>query len=196
MLRHLDFTLGQGEVVGVSGPNGSGKTTLLRLLATLIRPGDGEGQVLGTDLGGNDFRAVRPQICMIGHRPALIPELTLRENLLHLGRLGGVDLGRVDPVIEVVGLAGASDRRAADSSFGMQRRIEVAHILLRRPRLVLLDEALAGLDESAQTLIGAVASRTTDAGGGVVMVSHDRGLLARSCDRVHALTMGRLEAAS
>lgn len=196
MLRHLDFTLDHGDVVGVSGPNGSGKTTLLRLLATLIRLGDGRGQVLGADLRGDDLREARRQICMIGHRPALLPELTLRENLHHLARLGGVEVDRVDPVLEVVGLAGASDRRAAASSFGMQRRVEVAHILLRRPLLVLLDEALSGLDDSAQELIGAVASRTTDDGGGVVMVSHDRNLLARSCDRVHSLTMGRLEVSS
>ncbi len=195
MLRQLDFRLAAGEVVGVSGPNGSGKTTLLRLLATLLRLGAGDGHVLGTSLNGDDFRAVRPQICMIGHRPALIPELTLRENLLHLGKLGGVDPNRVDPVLEVVGLAGASDRRASESSFGMQRRVEVAHILLRRPRLVLLDEALSGLDDSAQDLIGAVSSRTTDGGGGVVMVSHDRGVLARHCSRVHSLEMGRLEEA-
>jgi ABC-type multidrug transport system ATPase subunit len=75
----------------------------------------------------------------------------------------------------------------------MQRRVEVAHVLLRRPRLVLLDEALSGLDSSAQELISAVAARTIEDHGGVIMVSHDRAALDRSCDRVLALKTGRLE---
>jgi len=193
VLRDVDLTLQAGEVVGVVGPNGSGKTTLLRLTATLLRLSGGAGQVLGADLDGDDFRDVRPLIAMIGHRPALIEELSLRENLIHLGRLAGIDMDRVDPVLDVVGLGRASDRRASASSFGMQRRVEVAHVLLRRPRLVLLDEALSGLDSSAQELISAVATRTIEDDGAVIMVSHDRTALDRRCDRVLALTMGRLE---
>lgn len=193
VLRDVDLTLQHGEVVGVSGPNGSGKTTLLRLLATLLPLADGSGQVLGADLGGNDFRTVRPRIGMIGHRPALIQELTLRENLIHLAKLAGVDVSRVDPVLEVVGLTNASSRRTSDSSFGMQRRVEVAQVLLRQPHLVLLDEALSGLDSAAQDLVSAVSARTTEGGGAVVMVSHDQAVLGRSCERVLALSKGSLE---
>lgn len=194
VLRDVDLALHPGEVVGVAGPNGSGKTTLLRTVATLLRLSHGSGHVLGADLARNDFRAIRPSIGMIGHRPALIQELTLRENLIHLARLGGEDVERVDPVLDVVGLAGASDRRATAASFGMQRRTEVAHLLLRRPDLVLLDEAISGLDGAAQDLVAALISRTTDEGGGVITVSHDQTRLSESCDRVLVLAAGRLEA--
>lgn len=193
VLRDLVLTLDPGEIVGVSGPNGSGKTTLVRTLATLIRISEGAGTVLGADLTGDDVFRVRRSVGLIGHRPALIPELSLRENLVHVVRLAGLDTSRIDPVLEVVGLAGAGERRASASSFGMQRRIEVAHLLLTRPRLVLLDEATSGLDDSARNLISALAERTVETGGGVVMVSHDSDHLRTACHRTMGLDAGKLE---
>lgn len=193
VLRDVDFTLESGEVKGISGPNGSGKTTLIRLLATLVRPDGGSGEVLGAELNGTGIFAVRSSIGMIGHQPALIPELTLRENLVHVSRLSGAGESKLDQVLEVVGLDQASARRVEASSFGMKRRVEVAHLLLKRPRLILLDEANSGLDESAQDLIGALVKRATSDGGGVVMVSHDHDWLAGECDTVQTLVMGRLE---
>ena len=195
VLRDVDLTVKAGEVVGVAGPNGSGKTTLIRVLATLLRTNGGTGSVLGAELTTDQVYEVRRSIGMISHIPALISELTLRENLAHIARLAGADEERVDPVLEVVGLDQAGDRRADESSFGMQRRVEVAHLLLTRPQLVLLDEATAGLDDSARALIGALADRTVNDGGGVVMVSHDRAQLARACGTVMSLSVGRLEGA-
>jgi ABC-type multidrug transport system ATPase subunit len=195
ILRHVDFSLQPGQVAGITGPNGSGKTTLIRMLTTLLRISEGAGSVLGADVNSDQVFAIRPSIGMIGHNPALIDELTLRENLVHVVRLAGLAEERVDPVLEVVGLDEASDRRADASSFGMRRRIEVAHLLLTRPRLLLLDEATSGLDNSARELIDALKDRTIGDGGGVVMVSHDHQRLDASCDEVMALSSGRLESA-
>lgn len=194
VLRDVDFALAPGEIVGISGPNGSGKTTLVRAMATLMRVSHGSGTVLGADITTDEVFTVRRSIGMIGHHPALIPQLTLRENLMHVARLAAIEETRVDQVLAVVGLDAASDRRASASSFGMQRRIEVAHLLLTRPALVLLDEATSGLDSTARDLISALAERTTNEGGGVVMVSHDHSQLVRSCHRTMALSTGRLEA--
>lgn len=189
------MALEPGEVVGIAGPNGSGKTTLIRVLATLTRLDSGRGRVLGADLTTPAIFEVRPMIGMIGHTPALIPELTLFENLVHICRLAGVDHTRVMAVLDVVGLAGAAHRRAQASSFGMRRRVEVAHLLLTRPHLLLLDEAVAGLDDSARALITALIERTVAGGGGAVVVSHDATHLERICDRIMRLTVGRLESA-
>ena len=87
LLRDIDIEIGPGEAVGVSGANGSGKTTLLRLIATLIRPDRGNGSVLGAALATPETRRVRGTIGLIGHEPALIPDLTLTENLDHIARL-------------------------------------------------------------------------------------------------------------
>ncbi len=195
ILRQVEFSLQPGQVAGITGPNGSGKTTLIRMLTTLLRISEGAGSVLGADVNSDQVFAVRPSIGMIGHNPALINELTLRENLIHVVRLAGLAEERVDPVLDVVGLDEASDRRADASSFGMRRRIEVAHLLLTRPKLLLLDEATSGLDNSARELIDALKDRTIGDGGGVVMVSHDHQRLDASCDEVMALRSGRLESA-
>jgi heme ABC exporter ATP-binding subunit CcmA len=196
VLRDLDLEVNSGETVGIWGPNGSGKTTIVRMLATLIKPRSGFGSVLGRSLTDETIFDIRPQIGMIGHIPALLPELTLHENLTHFARLAGLDEDRVGPALDVVGLDDAADRRANDSSFGMKRRVEVAHLLLSHPRLLLLDEATSGLDEAAQDLIGAVIQRTAGAGGAAVMVSHDAASLRESCDRVFHLASGRLREAS
>jgi heme ABC exporter ATP-binding subunit CcmA len=193
VLRGISVTLGPGEVLGVAGPNGSGKTTLLRLLATLVRLDQGAGRILGVPLGSPEAFSVRPDIGLIGHVPALIAELSLRENLEHATRLSGRGISGVGRALSAVGLDDAGDRKVTESSAGMLRRVEVARLLLSKPRLLLLDEAFSGLDAAARDLIDALVGRSVAAGGSVVMVSHDIGLLAR-CDRVMTLAGGRLEA--
>jgi heme exporter protein A len=193
VLRDIDLTLMPTRILGVVGPNGSGKTTLLRLAATLLRPDRGRATVLGVDTASPDIYRVRPTIGMIGHVPSLVPELTLSENLDHVARLAGIGRDRVGPALSAVGLASASDRRADASSHGMQRRVEIAHLLMRRPRLLLLDEAISGLDTDAAGLVTALVDRTTAAGGGVIMVSHDRAQLT-SCHEMLALSSGRMSA--
>lgn len=191
LLRDVDLSIGPGEVVGVAGPNGSGKTTLLRLLATLVRPDRGQGTILGKSLGTPEARTVRTRIGLIGHEPALIPELTLAENLAHSARLSGLGTDRIGPALDAVGLAAAADRPARAASRGMQRRVEIAHMLFRRPELLLLDEAASGLDADAVGLVDALTTRVTGSGGAVVTVSHDAAHLTGST-RTVAISGGRL----
>ena len=194
VLRGISLSLGPSDVLGVAGPNGSGKTTLLRLLATLVRLDEGSGRVLGASLGSSDVYAIRPDIGLIGHVPALISELSLRENLEHAARLAGKEIAGVDRSLRVVGLEGAADRKATQSSHGMLRRAEVARLLLTKPRLLLLDEAFSGLDTSARDLIDALIERAVSGGGSVVMVSHDATHLVDRCARIMTISSGRLEA--
>lgn len=194
VLAGIDLTLAPGDSLGVAGPNGSGKTTLVRTMATLVSIDEGEAEILGLDVLTEDLTTIRGSIGLIGHQPSLIGELTLFENLDHVARLAGVDTGRVPKALDVVGLAGAADRRASACSFGMQRRVEIAHLLLTRPRLLLLDEAASGLDDSARELVEALVGSVRERGGAVVVVSHDRAQLTSLCDGVATLAAGRLEA--
>ena len=192
ILRGLDLELKKADVIGVVGPNGSGKTTLMRTLATLIPLAGGSGHVLDADLNSNDIFGVRRSIGMIGHAPALIPQLTLHENLIHVANLERIAHDEVDRTISIVGLEEAGDRLATESSFGMKRRIEVAHLLLRNPRLLLLDEATAGLDHEARELIGALVARCIGGDGAVVLVSHDQGQFPQSTSTILRLLEGVL----
>ena len=196
VLAGVDLTVAAGQCVGVAGPNGSGKTTLVRTLATLQTIASGDANVLGVDVHDRHLTHVRRQIGLIGHQPSLIPELTLAENLDHLARLAGLGRDRVHNALEVVGLGMASDRRAEACSFGMRRRVEIAHVLLIRPRLLLLDEAASGLDDAARDLVTAMLRSVRERGGGAVIVSHDRAHLSAHCETLFDLESGRLVAAA
>jgi heme exporter protein A len=191
ILRSVDFEIGPGEMIGVAGPNGSGKTTLLRLVATLIRPNSGTGSVLGIPLGSPSVYSVRARIGLISHEPALIPELSLRENLDHVARLADLDTTRIARVLAAVGLEAAADRPVRASSRGMQRRVEIALALIRRPALLLLDEAAAGLDRDALGLVDSLVARVRGDGGAVISVSHDPAHLTE-CDRTVRISGGQV----
>jgi ABC-type multidrug transport system ATPase subunit len=193
VLRGLSLEVSAGEVLGIAGPNGSGKTTLLRLLATLAAPDSGRGRVLGAELGTGQVYAIRRMIGLMSHTPAVIGELSLRENMEHAARLNGEDPTKVKTALRVVGLEEAAATKGESSSFGMLRRTEAARLLMTRPRLLLLDEAFSGLDVDAQELIDALITRTTESDGAVVIVSHDQAHLGERAGRVLALSAGRLE---
>lgn len=192
VLDGVSLDLRRGEIVGVRGPNGSGKTTLLRLLATLVPPASGEGDVLGVRLGSREVTTIRRRIGLVGHAPALYPELTLAENLQFVARMAGVADSKVDVVLAAVGMSRAADRRLEQCSHGMRRRADFARVLLSLPELLLLDEAHTGLDQDAAELVLSVASEVVRREGAVVLVSHDRTSVDRVVDRWVRIDEGRL----
>jgi heme exporter protein A len=191
VLRGLDLAVAAGESVGLMGANGSGKSTLLRVLATLLPPVGGHGHVLGAALGSAACDMVRPRIALVGHTAALYPRLTVRENLHFLARLIGRREREADEALEAVGLAQAADRRADACSQGMQRRAELGRVLLTEPRLLLLDEAHAGLDRASTGLVKAVVEQVRERGGASVVVSHDHPRLRGVADRLVEINDGR-----
>jgi heme ABC exporter ATP-binding subunit CcmA len=192
ILRDVDFEVGAGEVVGLFGANGAGKTTALRVIATLIRPAQGTGTVLGADLTSSDRYDVRRRIGMVGHVPGLFPELTLAENLRYAGRVAGVPNERVPEALAAVGLAGAADRLAGASSHGMQRRTEFARELMIDRSLLLLDEPHSALDRDAVDLVEGLIERKAAEGGAVIVVSHDRARINAIAHRSVELVGGTL----
>lgn len=192
VLRGADLTVGAGEAVGLVGANGSGKSTLLRVLATLLPPAAGSGHVLGAELGTAACIAVRPRIGLAGHVPALYPQLTLRENLRLVARLTGAGERAADEALSVVGLARAGERRADRCSQGMQRRADLARILLTRPSLLLLDEVHAGLDGASVALVDLVVRGVLSRGGAAVVVSHEREWLNSMAHRLAEVAGGRV----
>ena len=189
ILRGVDLTIEPGDILAIAGPNGAGKTTLLRLLATLHRPTSGSCSVLGADTGAGpeELVSIRRNIALIGHFPALWPELTLRENVDLVARLRGDP--RTEEPLRAVGLGGVAGWKASQASFGMQRRVEFARLLTWTPRLLLLDEPHAGLDAATTPLVDELVGRVAGRGGAAVMVSHDP-------DRVVPLVTRRIRVAA
>ncbi|MEX1038544.1 MAG: ATP-binding cassette domain-containing protein [Acidimicrobiia bacterium] len=196
VLTDISLHLGSGEAIAIVGPNGSGKTTLLRLLATLLRPSQGSGTVLGADLRGVVERSVRISVGMITHAPALLDELTVWENLVHFCRISNRPEAVIPRALSAVGLENVADLRVDRCSFGMKRRAEIAWLLIAKPKLLLLDEARSGLDIEARSLVDSLARLTRERSGGVVAVSHDAGDLSLDFVAVHRLANGRMERVS
>ena len=187
VLSGVELRVEPGTVVGVGGRNGVGKTTLLGVIATLVPPSNGRGRVLGAELGTSAVRDIRHRIGWSGHEPSLYDDLTLRENLHLTADLAGLPRDAADEALDRVGLGEAGHRRAGLSSNGMRRRTDLAALLLRRPDLLCLDEAHAGLDADADAIVGALIDLTRRRGGAVVMVSHDAARLRAECDDVMLL---------
>ncbi len=192
ILRNLHLSVDAGEAVGLIGSNGSGKTTLLRLVATLLAPSEGDGEVLGAALRGEGRFDVRARIGLIGHTPSLYPNLTLQENLSFVARMSGVPDAEVPEVLDCVGLGLARNRTAAACSHGMQRRVEFARLMMTKPDLILLDEAHAGLDPQAAALVAHLVAGARSRGGAAIVVSHEHARIAPLVDRFVELTNGAI----
>ncbi len=180
-LRDVTFTLPPGATVAVFGANGAGKTTLLRILAGLLRPHAGRATVLGAKP-----ELARGRIGLLAHEPMLYRDLSVRENLRFHARLHGVELGRVEALLDQVGLAARADDPVRTLSRGMTQRAAICRAVLHAPELLLLDEPLANLDPG-----GASAVAPLLAGPARVVISHDAEQGLADADWVLGLRGGR-----
>lgn len=191
-LDAVSFDIRNGEVFGLLGPNGAGKTTLLECLTGLRRPISGSVRVLGYDPGSRapelrKLMAVQPQ------EAALFPQLTVRETV----ELWASFYGEHDPVDEVldrVGLLDEASQRVKALSGGQARRLLLAVTVIGRPRFLVLDEPAAGLDPQAKEHLWDVIRKQREAGGTVLLTTHDMNEATELCDRVAVLVAGRIAA--
>ena len=177
-----------GATLAVLGHNGAGKSTLLRILATLLRPHEGEVVVLGEPLPRRAF-AVRGQLGLLAHEPLLYRDLSGRENLQYHARLHGATPERVEEVLAAVGMERRADEPVRQLSRGMVQRLAVCRAVLHEPKLLLLDEPRANLDPAASELVEPLIGRA--AGVTRVLTSHDPQAALAEADIVLGLRNGR-----
>jgi heme ABC exporter ATP-binding subunit CcmA len=184
-LAGVDLDVAEGEVVLLSGPNGAGKTTLLRVLAGLVRLHSGSVEVLGRDVG-RDRQAARRDLALVGHETFCYDDLTVSENLRFAARAARADPEGTDAVLERVGLTVRAAVLHGRLSAGERRRLALGVALTRRPRLLLLDEPHAGLDDDGRRLLDGVIRVAPGEGRTVLIASHE-------VDRTRALAHREVE---
>ena len=192
-LDGLDLIVPRGGVYGVLGPNGAGKSTLFRILLGLIRPTQGEVEILGGRPG--DPTAMRRVGSMI-ETPRFPPYMTARQVLVWLSLAHGeARTVEIDAWLDRVGLTAAANRKVRGFSVGMLQRLGVAAALMTRPDLVILDEPTSGMDPPGiQEMRALIRSLADNDGVTVILASHQLLEVQRVCDRVAIFNKGRLAA--
>lgn len=190
-LSGVDLSVDPGELVAIMGPNGAGKSTLLRVLATLLRPTEGEVRVAGYDprSSTDEIRRVLGFLAPGGY---LYDQLTALENLRFACMMSGVeaDATRLRRLLERTGLDRAADVRVGGYSSGMRRRLALARLLLRPLEVTLLDEPWASLDVDGVGLVDDVVEEMRSDGTTVLLATHQWDRVRGLADRVVVLERG------
>jgi branched-chain amino acid transport system ATP-binding protein len=198
-VNQVSFDLRAGEILGLIGPNGSGKSTTFNLIAGTLRPSSGSIRLDGKEIGGLPAHAICHQgIGRTFQIPRPFRKLSLLENVTlaaYYGEAGKISRseaeGRAAEALDMVGLP--SDASASTNGLGAAalKKLELARALATKPRLLLADESLGGLDraemERAADLLGDIRSRI---GITIIWVEHIMGVLMRVVDRVIVLDHG------
>jgi putative ABC transport system ATP-binding protein len=200
VLRDVDLSVGEGEIVLLTGPSGSGKTTLLTLIGALRGMQEGSARVLGQELAGagESLRvALRRRIGFIFQNHNLLGFLTARQNVaMALEQDGTLSererLARAGDLLKAVGLEGHEDRVPQQLSGGQRQRVSVARALAAEPGLVLADEPTAALDKaSGQDVVRLLRDLAKSRGVPILLVTHDPRILDIA-DRIVAMEDGRI----
>jgi ABC-2 type transport system ATP-binding protein len=197
VLDSLTLTVPRGTVFCLLGPNGAGKTTTVRILTTLTRADHGRARIDGYDVA-HDRAQVRRRISLTGQYAALDGLQTGAENLRMMARLAGhsraESKARAAELLATFDLTEAGDRRTAEYSGGMRRRLDIAASLVSRPSVVFLDEPTTGLDPRSRRAMWTVVSELADSGVTVFLTTQYLEEADRLAHRVTVLDGGRVVA--
>jgi urea transport system ATP-binding protein len=199
----LDLTLDEHEVRFVIGPNGAGKTTLIDSITNLVRPTSGSIRFAGEELVGKSEHAiVRTGIGRTFQKPSVFDELTVLENVdlaasfrlpfraLLRRRKGTSDV--VAEALESVELGEQAEHKAGSLSHGQKQWLEVAMVLVQRPRLLLLDEPVAGMTQRERLRTGELITNIALEGTTVLVIEHDMDFVRRFAHKVTVMHEGKV----
>ncbi|HEK86401.1 MAG TPA: ATP-binding cassette domain-containing protein [Candidatus Aminicenantes bacterium] len=191
----LSFSVREGELFGFLGPNGAGKTTTINLLTGLARPDSGEIFLAGLDLRKNSS-AAKYLIGVVPDESNLYPELNGFGNLCFCAALYGLKKGererRAKELLRFFGLEEAGDRKFADYSKGMKRKLTIAAGLIHQPKILFLDEPTTGIDVASARQIRQLIGRLNRAGTTIFLTTHYIEEAERLCQRIAFIVSGRI----
>lgn len=195
----INFYVDQGEVLGLIGPNGAGKTTLFNLISAALVPKPGVIKYKGRNITGlNPYKICRMGIARTFQTVKIFANLPVMENV----RVGAFFGSPKSPspaqatreameLLEFVGLSKASNAPARDLTLANQKRIEVARALATKPELLLLDELMAGLNQTEIALAMDLVKQIRDKGITIIMIEHVMKAIMSVCDRIIVLNYGK-----
>ncbi|WP_020576738.1 ABC transporter ATP-binding protein [Actinopolymorpha alba] len=189
----LSFTVRPGAITAFLGPNGAGKTTTMRMMIDHVAPTSGS-----VTIGGRRYRDILRPTTVVGavfDAASFHPFHSARDHLGIYAAMGGYPSGRVDELLELLGLAEAAGRRTGGFSTGMRQRLNLATALLGDPRVLLLDEPSNGLDPEGMAWLRSFLRDLADAGRTILISSHVLSEVQQVADDVVVIREGRLLAA-
>ncbi|MFT8317919.1 MAG: ABC transporter ATP-binding protein [Sporolactobacillus sp.] len=196
-IDHLDLTIAEGEIFGLLGPNGAGKTTLINTMLGLTTCNQGDIQLFGTPLGKNE-KAIKMKIGLVPQDLALYDDLSAEENVQLFGRLyklKGKKLHQaVSEALAFTGLQEMRQKRPAQFSGGMKRRLNIACALVHHPELLIMDEPTVGIDPQSRHFILQSVKKLNAKGCTVIYISHYMEEVAALCTRIAIVDKGRIVA--
>lgn len=192
----LSFTIEAGEIVGLLGLNGAGKTTTLRVLACDLLPSSGTVKVDGLDVVENPHE-VRARIGYLPDTPPLYGDMTVRAYLHFAARLRGMSVAdadkRVPEVLETTSLEDVRDQLISSLSHGYKQRVGIAQAIVHKPRLLVLDEPISGLDPKQIVEIRELL-RSLKGEHTILLSSHILSEISETCDRLLVIRDGQIAA--
>jgi len=193
---NLNLKIEEGIVYGLLGPNGAGKTTTVLMLLGLTEPSSGKSLVNGYDVSRNPLKVKS----MVGYLPdnvGFYDELTGEENLFYTTELNGIAVDaakeRVEQALKRVGLSKDAKRRVSEYSRGMRQRLGIADVLVKNPKLIIMDEPTLGIDpEGIHELLDLIKNLAKQDGRTVLISSHLLHQIQQICNKVGIFVKGRL----
>jgi len=193
---NLHLRISKGEVFGLLGPNGAGKTTTILMMLGLAEPSAGTAIVCGVNATTNPI-AVKQKVGYMPDSVGFYDNMTALENLMYIARLNGMPEQQTEErarqTMEMVGLAGEMDKKAAAYSRGMKQRLGLADVLIREPEVIILDEPTLGIDPSGvKEFLSFIRHLSRQQGLTVLLSSHHLHQVQQVCDRVGIFVEGKL----
>ncbi len=189
-LSDVSLTVGKGSIIGLVGPNGSGKTTLLNVISGALKPDSGTVRFEGRDITGLDANVIaRSGLVRSFQISRLFPGMTVIDNVLAASHDGITPQARAraSELIRLVGIERVANNKASALSFGQQRLVDLARILMLDPHMILLDEPAAGVNPTLMEHLKELILKLNRAGTTFLVVEHNIRLVSEMCERLIVL---------
>lgn len=197
-IKDLSISLRAGEISGVIGPNGAGKTTLFNVITGVVQPSAGRIMFDGTELKKErPHRIARTGIARTFQNIRLFKDLTVQEHLLAMGPMRfrlrrNREWPDTNEILQITGLWEERHRVAEELPYGLQRRVEIARALAVNPKLLLLDEPVAGMNSGEADELADLIRSLRDGGLSILLIEHDMKFVMSLCDQLFVLNFGSL----